>query len=65
LSKKISVFSEILGEKILVFSEILGENALNFEIFGKRIGERYLIYTKDYRKDGATTLLPVFMTMFL
>ena len=33
--------------------------------FSSRIGERYLIYTKDYRKDGATTLLPVFMTMFL
>ena len=27
-----------------------------------RVGERYLIYTKDYAKDGATTLLPVFMT---
>lgn len=33
--------------------------------FSSRVGERYLIYTKDYRKDGATTLLPVFMTMFL
>ena len=33
--------------------------------FSSRVGERYLIYTKDYRKDGATTLLPVFLTMFL
>lgn len=33
--------------------------------FSSRIGERFLIYTKDYRKDGATILLPVFMTMFL
>lgn len=33
--------------------------------FSSRVGERYLIYTKDYRKDEATTLLPVFMTMFL
>ena len=33
--------------------------------FSSRVGERFLIYTKDYRKDGATTLLPVFMTMFL
>lgn len=33
--------------------------------FSSRVGESYLIYTKDYRKDGATTLLPVFMTMFL
>lgn len=24
-----------------------------------------LIYTKDFRKDGETILLPVFMTMFL
>src|SRR5574344_2455742 len=30
--------------------------------YSDRIGERYLIYTKDYAKDGATTLLPVFMT---
>ena len=35
------------------------------EKFSSRVGERYLIYTKDLRKDGATTLLPVFMTMFL
>ena len=33
--------------------------------FSERIGERYLIYTKDFKKDGATTLLPVPMTMFL
>ena len=26
---------------------------------------RFLVYTKDYRKDGATTLLPVVMTMML
>ena len=30
--------------------------------YSDRVGERYLIYTKDYAKDGATTLLPVFMT---
>ncbi|MBO4600483.1 MAG: ATP-binding protein [Bacteroidales bacterium] len=35
------------------------------EKFSSRVGERYLIYTKDFRKDGETTLLPVFMTMFL
>jgi hypothetical protein len=35
------------------------------EKFSGRVGERYLIYTKDYRQDGATTLLPVMMTMFL
>lgn len=35
------------------------------EKFSSRVGERYLVYTKDYRKDGATTLLPVVMTMFL
>lgn len=35
------------------------------EKFSNRVGERYLIYTKDYRQDGATTLLPVMMTMFL
>jgi len=35
------------------------------EKFPSRVGERYLIYTKDFRKDGSTTLLPVFMTMFL
>jgi len=33
--------------------------------FSARISNRYLIYTKDLKKDEATTLLPVFMTMFL
>ena len=33
--------------------------------FSERINNRYLVYTKDYRKDGETTLLPVLMTMFL
>lgn len=33
--------------------------------FSDRIGSRYLIYTKDLRKDEATILIPVFMTMFL
>jgi len=33
--------------------------------YSDRIGNRYLIYTKDLKKDEATTLLPVFMTMFL
>ena len=33
--------------------------------FLDRISNRYLIYTKDLRKDEATTLLPVFMTIFL
>ena len=30
--------------------------------FSSRISDRYLIYTKDYAKDGATTCLPVYMT---
>lgn len=33
--------------------------------FSDRVGERFLIYTKDYQHDGATTLLPALMTMFL
>ena len=33
--------------------------------FSDRVSERILVYTKDYRKDEATTLLPVVMTMFL
>lgn len=33
--------------------------------FPSRIGERYLIYTKELRKDGATTLLPVYMAGLL
>lgn len=35
------------------------------EKFSDRVSERFLVYTKDLRKDGATTLLPVMMTMFL
>ena len=33
--------------------------------FSSRISNRYLIYTKDLKKDGATTLLPIPTTMFL
>ena len=33
--------------------------------FSSRIGERYLIYAKDLEKEGETTCLPVYMTMFL
>ena len=35
------------------------------EKFSERISERFLVYTKDLRKDGAATLLPVMMTMML
>lgn len=30
-----------------------------------RILQRYLVYTKDYRKDADIQMIPVFMTMFL
>ncbi len=33
--------------------------------FSDRIANRYLIYTKDLRKDSDIILVPVFMTMFL
>ena len=33
--------------------------------FSDRIKNRYLIYTKDYRREGGITYLPVYMTMFL
>ena len=35
------------------------------EKFSDRVSERFLVYTKDLRKEGATTLLPVMMTMML
>lgn len=31
--------------------------------FSDRVGERFLIYTKDYQHDGTTTLLPALMTI--
>ena len=33
--------------------------------FSSRIGQNYLIYSKDLRKDGDIYLIPAFMTMFL
>lgn len=33
--------------------------------FSSRIGNRYLVYTKDLNKDGQTVLVPVYMTTFL
>ena len=35
------------------------------EKFGSRVGQSYLVYTKDLRKDGETLLVPVYMTPFL
>ena len=35
------------------------------EKFSVRVGDRFLVYTKDLCKDGAVTLLPVMMTMFI
>ena len=33
--------------------------------FSARIGHRYMIYTKDLRKDEQTTLVPIYMTGLL
>lgn len=33
--------------------------------FSSRVGNRYLIYTKDLRKDGETLLVPIYMTGLL
>jgi uncharacterized protein len=33
--------------------------------YSGQVDSRYLLYTKDLRTDGATVLLPIFMTMFL
>ena len=35
------------------------------EKFSSRVNKRYLIYTKDLRKDGNITYLPAYMTQFL
>jgi predicted AAA+ superfamily ATPase len=35
------------------------------EKFSSRIGERILIYTKDYQKDGPTICMPIYFTLFL
>ena len=33
--------------------------------YPERVGQGYLLYTKDLRKDGSTLLVPAFMTMFI
>lgn len=33
--------------------------------YSSRVGERYLLYTKDYQKDGTTTCLPMYFAPFL
>ncbi len=33
--------------------------------FSDKIGQRYLVYTKDLRKDGELLCIPIYMTMFL
>ncbi|MBR6455457.1 MAG: ATPase, partial [Prevotella sp.] len=29
--------------------------------YSSRVGNRYLVYTKDLRKDGETIMLPIYM----
>ena len=33
--------------------------------FSSKIGQKYLVYTKDLHKDGDILCLPIYMTMFL
>ena len=33
--------------------------------FSSKIGQKYLVYTKDLRKDGDLLCIPIYMTMFL
>lgn len=33
--------------------------------FSSKMGQRFLIYTKDLKKEGELTLIPIYMTMFL
>jgi hypothetical protein len=33
--------------------------------YSSRVGNRYLLYTKDLHKDGETLLVPVYMTPLL
>lgn len=33
--------------------------------FSEKTGQRYLVYTKDLRKDGELLCIPIYMTMFL
>ena len=33
--------------------------------FGKRVGTRYIIYTKDLKVDGDIVFIPVYMTLCL
>lgn len=35
------------------------------EKFSSRVGDRILVYTKDYAKDGMTTCLPAYFTQFI
>ena len=35
------------------------------EKYSARIGDRFLLYTKDFQRDGQTICLPMYMTQFL
>ena len=53
-----------------LYSEMLlwkhhNEGASALLINSSRVNRRYLIYTKDLRKDGNITYLPAYMTQFL
>lgn len=41
----------------------------SLDVFGKRysryVGQKYLIYTKDFARDGEVICLPIYMTQFL
>ena len=35
------------------------------EKYSSRVNDRILLYTKDYRKDGSTTCMPIYYTPFI
>ena len=35
------------------------------EKYASRIGRRFLVYTKDVRRDGEVTRIPTYMSQFL
>lgn len=65
--KKIWGFHTILAKKKLgiLKKTYLCIQKYNHKKFSGRIGNRYMVYPKDLRKEQDLLCVPVFMTMFL
>lgn len=65
LNEKLSANLGYLYENVVAQTLSANKNKLFYYTFMNEASRRYLIYTKDFSKNGDVICLPVYMTQFL